>query len=263
MMRVVLRLVFAALVCAPAVAWAQDDDAVPAVAPSGAGVLILGDSNSEGPFGGTMYDALRAMRDPKTGAPLKVSIFAKCGAGANDWTSREYAKIDCGAWRCDDGRSLRDCPHFKGGDIPPLGRLYEQLGAERRVTLAILGLNMIIGRRAEKLHDAQVLIDAIAAHHSACIWIGPPQPGDLFVDPDVYESFVADLRRTVTRAGCRYIGSDDKTDRRNLGRHTKDDHYSRDDAIEWARKVLAELARPAGRGDRSLDTMLASPLTDE
>jgi hypothetical protein len=251
MMRFVFRLVFAAFFCAPVVARAQDSDTPPPT-PSGAGVLILGDSNSEGPFGGTMYDALRSMRDPKTGAPLKVAIFAKCGAGANDWTSREYAKIDCGAWRCDDDRPLRDCRHFMGGEIPTLGRLYDDLRAERRVTLVILGLNMIIGHRAEKLNDADVLIDAIQAHHSACIWIGPPQPGDLFVDPEVYESFVADLRREVTHDGCRYIGSDDKTDRRNLGRHTKDDHYSRDDAIVWARKVLAELARPVDAHDKPM-----------
>jgi hypothetical protein len=251
MMRFVLAVLFAALVAGPVLARAQDNDA-PVPAPRGAGVLVLGDSNSEGPFGGTMYDALRGLRDPKSGAPLKVSIFAKCGAGANDWTSREYAKIDCGAWRCDDDRVLRDCLHFKGGDIPPLGRLYEDLGAERRVTLVILGLNMIIGHREQKLRDAEVLIDAIEAHHSACIWIGPPQPGDLFVDPEVYESFIADLKRTVTRDGCRYIASDDKTDRRDLGRHTKDDHYSRDDAIAWARKVLAELAHPVNAHDKPM-----------
>ena len=255
MLGMALRVAFAALLFVPALARAQDDNA-PAHAPSGAGVLILGDSNSEGPFGGTMYDALRGMRDPKTGAPLKVAIFAKCGAGSNDWTRREYANIDCGAWRCDDDRDLRDCRHFMGGEIPTLGRLYDDLSAERRVTLVILGLNMIIGRRAEKLHDADVLIDAIQSHHSACIWIGPPQPGDLFVDPDVYESFVADLKREVTRDGCRYIGSDDKTDRRNLGRHTKDDHYSRDDAIDWAHKVLAELAHPVTAHDKAMLEML-------
>jgi len=197
------------------------------------------------------------MNDPATGAPLKVAIFAKCGAGANDWTSREYANIDCGAWRCGDGRTLSDCRHFMGGTIPPLARLYGDLGAERRVTLVVLGLNMIIGRRTQKLRDAQVLIDAIHEQNSACIWIGPPQPGDLFVDPDVFDSFVADLRRTVTRNGCRFIASDDKTDRRNLGRHTKDDHYSREDAVAWARKVLAELAHPQTREDKPLLELLA------
>ena len=29
-----------------------------------AGILILGDSNSEGPFGGALYDTLRALKDP-------------------------------------------------------------------------------------------------------------------------------------------------------------------------------------------------------
>ncbi len=243
-----IRIVFALLLLAggfflPAQAFARD---------SAAGVLVLGDSNSEGPFGGALYDALGAMRDPATGAPLKVSIFAKCGAGANDWTERDYATIDCGAWRCGDGRAVRDCRHFVGGSIPTLARLYDDLGAQRRVTLVALGLNMIIGKRAQKLRDAVRLIDAIHEQNSACIWIGPPQPGDLFVDPDVFDSFVADLRRTVTRDGCRYIASDDKTDRRNLGRHTKDDHYSRDDAVAWARKVLAELAHPRTRTEKPL-----------
>jgi len=246
--RTILTMLLACGLLLPLQARAQGDTA---------GVLVLGDSNSEGPFGGALYNALSAMNDPATGAPLKVAIFAKCGAGANDWTSREYANIDCGAWRCGDGRTLSDCRHFMGGTIPPLARLYGDLGAERRVTLVVLGLNMIIGRRTQKLRDAQVLIDAIHEQNSACIWIGPPQPGDLFVDPDVFDSFVADLRRTVTRNGCRFIASDDKTDRRNLGRHTKDDHYSREDAVAWARKVLAELAHPQTREDKPLLELLA------
>jgi hypothetical protein len=244
--RIVLTLLLTVLLATPAAA--QD---------GGAGVLILGDSNSEGPFGGALYNALRDMRDPATGAPLKVAIFAKCGAGANDWTHRDYATIDCGAWRCGDDRAVSQCRHFVGGRIPELRDLYGDLGATRRVTLVVLGLNMIIGNRPQKMRDAAELIDAIHANGSACIWVGPPQPGDLFVDPDVFDGFVADLRRVVTRSGCRYIASDDKTDRRNLGRHTKDDHYSRDDAVDWARKVLAELARPAARDDKPLLAMFA------
>jgi len=229
--------------------------AAPAQAADSAGVLIIGDSNAEGPFGGALYNALRATPDPITHAPLKVSIFAKCGAGANDWTSREYARIDCGAWACSDGQAISSCRHFKGGSIPALPALYADLGAARRVTIAALGLNMIIGRRAEKLRDAERLIAAIRDNGSACIWIGPPEPGDLFVSPARYEDFIADLRLTVTRAGCRYVASDDKTDRRNVSR--RDDHYSQGDAIAWARKVLAELHHPANPADRSLLALLA------
>jgi hypothetical protein len=225
-----------------------------ACAEDAGGVLILGDSNAEGPFGGALYNALRATPDPVTRAPLKVSIFAKCGAGANDWTSRDYARIDCGAWAC-NGETISRCRHFKGGAIPPLADLYADLGATRRVTILALGLNMIIGRRGEKLRDAERLIAAIHASNSACVWIGPPEPGDLFVDPDRYEDFIADLRATVRAAGCRYIRSDDKTDRRNVAR--RDDHYSRDDAVAWAREVLAELGRPSHDGDKPLLAMLA------
>jgi hypothetical protein len=234
-------------VCAYTSAAAQDA--------SSAGILILGDSNSEGPFGGLVYDTLRATRDPVSGKPLNVTIFAKCGAGANDWTSREYGAIDCGAWSCGAGMSLRDCRHFKGGHIPALRDLYAELQAPRRVTLAVLGLNMIIGNRREKLSDAERLIEAIHDNHSACIWIGPPQAGDLFVAIDRYESFIADLKRTVTASGCRYIASDDKTDRRNVER--KDDHYSRDDAQAWARAVLRELDHPVNRTDKPLQALLA------
>lgn len=209
-----------------------------------AGILILGDSNAEGPFGLTLYHAMRALNDPVTGRPLAVSIYAKCGAGANDWTSREYARIDCGAWACSDGRALADCPHFRDGSIPPLPELYDGLGAERRVTLVALGLNMVLGNRAQKLRDARKLIDAIHANGSACIWIGPPQAGALFVDIDRFDSFVAALRDTVTDAGCRFIASDRLTDRSNL--EPKDDHYGRDDAREWARKVIDELFHPKG-----------------
>jgi hypothetical protein len=220
-----------------------------------AGILILGDSNSEGPFGGTLYDTLRAMRGARSG--IAVKMFAKCGAGANDWIDRDAANIDCGAWICDDGRPASSCRHSWGGTIPPLPELYADLHADRRVTLVVLGLNMIIGRRARKLEDATNLIAAIHAQHSACIWIGPPQPGNLFVPPSTYESFVDDLEHTVARNGCRYISSDDKTDRRNLGENTKDDHYSKPDAEAWARKVLYELDHPVDRDDTPLKDLLA------
>ncbi|HEX4292826.1 MAG TPA: hypothetical protein VHZ29_01695 [Rhizomicrobium sp.] len=229
----------------------------PATAAPGAGILILGDSNSEGPFGGTLYDTLRGLHDPVTGTSVAVTIFAKCGAGANDWVEREYSNIDCGAWTCSGNQSLQDCHHFKGGNIPPLRRFYADLEAPRRVTLVVLGLNMIIGNRAQKLRDAVALIDAIHEQHSACIWIGPPQAGDLFVSVDRFESFIADLKQTVTAHNCRYIASDDKTDRRNVSR--KDDHYSRPDAIAWANKVLYELSHPANHGDKPLLTLLSAP----
>ncbi len=225
-----------------------------AAAPPGAGILIIGDSNSEGPFGGTLYDTLRLLHDPVTGTAVAVTIFAKCGAGANDWVEREYSNIDCGAWTCGNNQSLSDCHHFKGGNIPPLRRFYADLQAPRRVTLVVLGLNMIIGNRAQKLRDAVALIDAIHEQHSACIWVGPPQAGDLFVSISRFESFVADLKQTVTANNCRYIASDDKTDRSNVSR--KDDHYSRPDAIAWANKVLYELNHPTNRADKPLLTLL-------
>jgi hypothetical protein len=46
----------------------------------------------------------------------------------------------------------------------------------------------------------------------------------------------------VTAHGCRYIASDDKTDRREFGAGSKDDHYAKPEAIAWAQKVLAEIA---------------------
>jgi len=206
-----------------------------------AGVLVLADSNGEGPFGGTLYDGLRSFRDPVGGAALKVLIFAKCGAGASDWVIRERANIDCGAWRCDGGRPISDCHHFRGGYIPNLAELYKDLGTPRHVTVVALGLNMIIGDRTTKLSDARRLIGELKAQKSACIWVGPPQAGDGFVRVQTYDSFEADLKRTVTQAGCRYVTSDDKTDRRSFGAGSKDDHYSRPEAIAWAIKVLREL----------------------
>ena len=206
-----------------------------------AGVLVLADSNGEGPFGGTLYDGLRNLRDPVSGAPLHVLIFAKCGAGASDYVIRERANIDCGAWRCDGGRPISDCHHFRGGFIPDLAELYRDLGTARHVTVVALGLNMIIGDRQTKLADARRLIGALRAQKSACIWVGPPQAGEGFVRVQTFDSFEVDLKRTVTEQGCRYVTSDDKTDRRGFGPGSKDDHYSRPEAIAWANKVLHEL----------------------
>ncbi len=224
--------------------------------PQLAGILILGDSNSEGPFGATLYEALRAMREPDSGLPVNVKIFAKCGAGADDWIVKEKSNIDCGAWTCGAGLPIHSCRHFEGGSIPALRDLYAELQTDRRVTIVILGLNMIIGKRTQKLNGVANLIGAIHEQHSACIWIGPPQPGDLFVDPAVFKGFVDDLKRTVIRNDCRYIGSDDKTDREKLGKHTKDDHYAKPDAVAWAMKVLDELNHPSARGDKPLVDLL-------
>ena len=210
-------------------------------APGPAGVLVLADSNGEGHFGGTLYDGLRAFRDGTTGAPLKVSIFAKCGAGAIDFTSREWARIDCTAWACDGGRPISQCRHFNGGAIPELAELYRTLGAERRVTVVVLGINMVFGDKKAKLGEAVALIDALKANNSGCIWVGPPQAGEGFVAVERFERFVADLETTVTAHGCRYIASDDKTDRRDFGAGSKDDHYDKSGAIAWAKKVLAEM----------------------
>ena len=231
--------------CLPARAQAADT----------AGVLILGDSNSEGPFGGMLYDGLRHMRDPVTKNRLKVSIFAKCGAGAHDWVDKSFAKFICGAWNCSNDRILFDCEHLRDGAIPPLHELYADLGADRRVTLVALGVNMLWGDRDQNLRDAATLIAAIHAEGSACIWIGPPQTGDAFVTVFAFNSFVTALRKTVTKNGCRFIASDDKTDRRRIA--PREDHYSDADSVDWAQKVLDELDQPASPGDRPFLTLFA------
>lgn len=226
--------------------------AAPAFAENIGGVLVLGDSNAEGPFGAEIYNSLRALHDPVGGEPLRVTIYAKCGAGANDWTSREYAVIDCGAWTCDRGREISSCHHFMHGSIPPLPELYATLNARRTATVIILGLNMIIGNRQEKIVDAERLIRAVHDNNSTCIWVGPPQAGDGFVSVAKYESFIADLRDVVTSNGCRYISSADKTDRRVFGEHSRDDHFDRDDAVAWADRVLGELNHPVSVREKSL-----------
>jgi len=73
------------------------------------------------------------------------------------------------------------------------------------------------------------------------------------VPPQTYESFVADLKDVVNpRTAAATSPATTRTDRRNLGVHSKDDHYSKEDAIAWAAKVLKELHRPASPADKPL-----------
>jgi hypothetical protein len=229
-----------------------------AAAPAGAaGILILGDSNSEGPFGGRLYDALGARRDPLSGDRLKVSIYAKCAARADDWLDPARAPFICGAWICDNGRVLGFCPHLREGASPPLHRLYAALGAARHVTLVALGVNMLWGDTDKHLRDAAALAAAIRAEGSVCIWIGPPQTGPEFVTVYAYEHITAALRAAVTRAGCRFIRSDDKTDRRHIA--PREDHYPEADAVAWADAVLDELDHPPDPADKPLMSLFGTP----
>ncbi len=222
-----------------------------------AGVLILGDSNSEGPFGLTLHDTLRALRDPLSGTRLKVSIYAKCGAGARDWTNADYARIICTAWERSNDRILAECAHVRDGVAPSLQDLYMNLDAPRKVTLVALGLNMEWGGRELKQQEAADLIAAIGREGSACVWIGPPQAGPEFMPLLVQEQFMRELKATVIANGCRYISSDDKTDRSHIA--PKEDHYSEADSIAWAERVLDELQFPRDARERSLFELLGAP----
>lgn len=246
---VFLFAAFAALVtwALPSLAQAGDDRA---------GILILGDSNSEGPFGLTLYDALRSMRDPVGGKKLNVAIYAKCGAGARDWINRDYAKIICTAWECSNDRILAECEHFNGGETPTLQELYDNLDAARKVTLVALGLNMLGYGSDIHMDEAAQLIAAIKKAGSACVWVGPPQAGAKFFPLIGQARFLAALKDTVIKNGCQFIDSTDKTDRADIPE--KEDHYPEDKAIAWANRVLEELRNPLTPGDRSLNQLLGA-----
>ena len=85
---------------------------------------------------------------------------------------------------------------------------------------------------------AAALADDIARHHSACIWIGPPQPALKTKPQEDDERFVADVGRTVRAQGCAFIDSNPLSDRSFVLRGDSEGiHYQGAGEKAWEAKV--------------------------
>lgn len=90
------------------------------------------------------------------------------------------------------------------------------------------------------MNDVIAVIRLINEAQSQCIWIGPPQAGTKYISVTKYEEFVELLKNTVTANGCRFIDSNNKTDRRTIT-DSMGLHYNCRESEAWAAKILVEI----------------------
>jgi hypothetical protein len=253
------RLLFAALVsvCALAPATAREKidrtDDPDIVDESGwirpSDVMVIGDSESLGYFGAQLYRSLATEPDPRSGKPLTVWSYWTCGSDVATWQRGGVSY--CGIRTCN---GAGDCARDHGPLDRP-GRVryralrdYEE-DIRPRVTIVSLGSNMLTTRPGTfrayyetYLESAAALAGDIVRHHSACIWIGPPQAA-LRTKPQAdYERFVADVGRAVKAEGCAFIDSNPLSDRAFvLHGDPEGIHYQGAGEKAWETRVWAVL----------------------
>ncbi|HEY9841357.1 MAG TPA: SGNH/GDSL hydrolase family protein [Candidatus Obscuribacterales bacterium] len=193
-------------------------------------VLIIGDSQTVGPYGKTLDQLARA-----SGA--KVSTHASWGASPH-WffNGQETSKY----WT----RDVAGHPDTRKHTETPL--LNELLAAERPdVVVVTMGGNMIAGNASQSEVTSQVsqIGNAVSASGAQLIWVGPPKYDPQKRSPEVVEQFYQKLRNIVPEYGTlidsrphieEYSGSD--------GLHysgAKGERIAR----EWATGVFQEIQK--------------------
>ncbi|HEX4301977.1 MAG TPA: hypothetical protein VHZ78_04250 [Rhizomicrobium sp.] len=215
-----------------------------------ADVLFFGDSQNLGYFGAQLYRSISAETDPKTGRALGVWGYWVCGSDVDDWLTG--SKTYCGMRVCAPpaDRCIEDYgPQDHADDVRYPAITAYAARVHPRVTLIVLGSNLLTWKMGEfrgaydsYMASAGRMADAIAKGGSQCIWIGPPQIA-LHAKPiEVYERYVADLRRAVTAHGCAFIDSNPLSDRKFLLRSDPEGiHYDGTGERAWEHGVWAAL----------------------
>lgn len=199
-----------------------------------ADVLYIGDSHSYGCFGETLDKSMRSMK-ASTGVALTVRSSATCGSSAASWLAVKGHETHCGYRSCTGNNT---CTKSTKGHSDSAEKVLQD--ESPKVTVVALGSNMLKRDPFAAMTDVHNLIGKIKAHHSECVWIGPPQPALFFRTAEAYQAFNERLRSTVKGGGCRFILSDDKTSRENL-RDAMGLHYDCANATRWSEKVMKEL----------------------
>jgi len=212
-------------------------------------VVVIGDSESLGYFGAQLYRSLSTEPDPRSGKPLTVWSFWTCGSDVATWQRGGVSY--CGIRTCN---GAGDCARDHGPLDRP-GRVryralrdYEE-AIRPRVTIVSLGSNMLTTHPGTfrayyetYLETAAALAGDIVRHHSACIWIGPPQAALKTKPQEDYERFVADVGRAVKAEGCAFIDSNPLSDRSFVLRGDPEGiHYQGVGEKAWETRVWAVL----------------------
>jgi hypothetical protein len=201
-----------------------------------ADIVYIGDSHSTGCFGSELDKSLRSLIDPVSQNHVRVQSAATCGSSSASWLAPGGNSTLCGFRACGPS-SDGDCATRESGKSASIESLIRV--THPRVAVIELGSNMLKQNLESALQDATKLAQKVKDSGARCIWIGPPQP--TIVSPQVYENFVKHLSDTVSENGCRFIDSNPKTARENLGSNSLGLHYDCDHATAWSKKVSAEM----------------------
>ncbi len=170
---------------------------------SGQNVLIIGDSQTMGTYGDTLYTLFKA--DDYT-----TNKYAVCGSTPSYFTKGvSIISSVCNAeYTYDDGSSKK----VDSGNTPLLSNLIEKHTPSLVfVTFASNGYEWYGSSEETIQNSVNSVAEEITNQGSTCYWAGPPQ-GPHYPDIETYHQFRDTIKESVENSGCTFIDSEDYTD---------------------------------------------------
>lgn len=162
-------------------------------------VLIIGDSQTMGTYGETLYSLFKA--DDYT-----TNKYAVCGSTPTYFTQGlSIISSSCNAEYLYDDGSVET---VDTGDTPLLIALLEKHTPD---TVFVTFASNMYGSSEQTIQTAvQTFAEEITGQGIACIWAGPPQ-GPRYDDLEEYHEFTNIIKESAENSGCRFIDSEDYT----------------------------------------------------
>lgn len=166
-------------------------------------ILVIGDSHFTGPFGPAFDEDLH-----KKSPGARISIYASSSATPNYFFEGtlshggNYTHVEGQAAVLSHVPLKQGDPSVKEIPTPLLPTLLDQL--KPSTTVVALGANNIRGYPASNKSQIDRTIEAIQAHHSRCIWVGPPD--ERFASRTQQDAYYDLLRQTIA-GRCALIDS--------------------------------------------------------
>jgi len=211
-------------------------------------VLFIGDSNaatdasrSSACFGAELYDKMTQKGDGN-GHPLTVQMDAMCLSSAQLWL-KSSVPTGCGYRECTPGQACTSGASYTAPNVDAL-----LAKSKPRATVVQLGTNMLgIGWSGANGNEAAIksIIDKITAAGSRCVWVGPPQPGQILLQKakmnfNDYLNFVQKMKSVVTAGNrCTFVDSAGYTDWKTIpASDPYGAHYPCAQSAAWADGVF-------------------------
>jgi hypothetical protein len=159
-------------------------------------ILYVGDSHSYGKLGTVIYKNLSTISQ-------NVVMESSCGSTPSTWLGKTgYEKTVCGFWKKDGKEDIRSQNH-------KTPKFSDELAIYRpEVTIIQLGTNIAAGDRPKNFTASiEVMMKAIVAEQSLCIWIGPPDAISKVVTKEKLKETNSLLSELAQKNNCHYIDS--------------------------------------------------------